>query len=351
VTMTNPVTGYSKKSKANIIKLEDGSEFVMGVKKLHKKFKKDPNSFTLSLQTETKKDYSFQCSEPLFILTKEIREYPKYNYFEVIIDNLAQNGYISIGIADAKFPSEGAIVGTKTHSFGIRSDDGMLYSQHSKGLNFGPLFTEGDVIGCGITGKTIIWTKNGKWVGGTPIPEINKDRLKNPLELYPTVSVTGVCQLTIQWNPPFLLKSRFPLLLDPEGSGPLEMKSITAYCLNSGDKLNTKQKLGVSFTGSSATHVSTISTIEFVCKYQTVETRIRWIAENSDWFKFTSWTQIFEDCNKVDDMIFMFYIRLVRVNQYDSDTPKEIVVEIGIQEPMEEYVDKDDGDGDPETSK
>jgi len=218
----------------------------------------------------------------------------------------------------------------------------MLYSQSNKGINFGPLFTEGDIVGCGITGKTIVWIKNGKWVGGIPLPEFNKEKLKSVVELFPTVTMNSPGQVTIQWLPPFILKSKFPLLLDPEGSGPLEMRNTIAYSISSGDKLFTKQKLNISFTGSSATHASTISTIEFVCKYQTVETRIRWIAENNDWYKFTSWTQMFEDCNKIDDTIYLFFIRLVKVVQYESESPKEIVIEIGVQELIEEYVDKDD---------
>jgi len=124
------------------------------------------------------------------------------------------------------------------------------------------------------------------------------------------------------------------------------MRTVKAYCLNSGDKLTTKQKLNITFTGSSVTHSSAISTIEFVCKYQTVETRLRWIAENNDWFKYTSWTQVFEDCNIVDEIIDLFFIRLVKVNQYESDTPKVIVVEVCIQEPVQEYVEPENNNED-----
>jgi len=343
VVMTNPVTGYSKKARANTVSgKEKEEELDMEVRRTHKNIVKDENSFTFSLPEGVRqKDFNFQCSEAMFILTKERREYPNIHYFEAIIDKLATNGYLCIGVADGKIPLKNVIVGAKANSFGYKSDDGFLFNQNGKGINFGPVFTEGDIIGCGVSGKTIIWTKNGKWVGGIPIPDMNKEKLKYNLELYPTITINGNCQVTIQYNYPFIFKSNFPLLLDPEGSGNLEVSNVTAYVINSGDKLTTKQKLNINFTASSATHASAISTIEFVCKYQTIETRLRWIAENNDWFKFFTWTQVFEDCNKVDDKIELFYIRLVKVNQYDSDTPKEIVIELGIQEPIVEYVDEE----------
>jgi len=86
----------------------------------------------------------------------------------------------------------------------------MLYSQSSKGINFGPVYGEGDIIGCGTSGRTIIWTKNGKWVGGIPLPEFNKEKLKNNLELYPTITVNGPNQVTLQWTQPFYLNQDFP---------------------------------------------------------------------------------------------------------------------------------------------
>lgn len=60
-----------------------------------------------------------------------------------------------------------AFVGCDSFSYGYHGYDGQIYQQDTKGAQYGPTFTSGDVIGCGINyaNHSAFFTKNGVSLG------------------------------------------------------------------------------------------------------------------------------------------------------------------------------------------
>ncbi|RIA94774.1 concanavalin A-like lectin/glucanase domain-containing protein [Glomus cerebriforme] len=88
-------------------------------------------------------------------------------YFEVNIIDAGESGYIGVG-----FGVHSAFLwklpGWEPNTFGYHGDDGKKFrSSYIKGNNYGPPFTTGDTIGCGINffNKTAFYTKNGICLG------------------------------------------------------------------------------------------------------------------------------------------------------------------------------------------
>ncbi|GAB2271919.1 hypothetical protein Dimus_006747 [Dionaea muscipula] len=103
-------------------------------------------------------------------------------YFEMHVKNGGTKGQVSIGFTNESFNMRRQ-PGWEANSFGYHGYDGLLYRGQSEGEPFGPTFTTGDTVGCGInyTSPEIFFTKNGVIIGA-----VCKD-VKGPL--FPTVSV------------------------------------------------------------------------------------------------------------------------------------------------------------------
>lgn len=58
-------------------------------------------------------------------------------------------------------------IGWDKHSYGYHGDDGHSFCSSGTGLPYGPTFTTGDVIGCGVNliDNTCFYTKNGHNLG------------------------------------------------------------------------------------------------------------------------------------------------------------------------------------------
>ncbi|TDL28944.1 SPRY-domain-containing protein [Rickenella mellea] len=88
-------------------------------------------------------------------------------YYEVEILNKGQKGYISIGFSIAGVRLN-RLPGWEKNSWGYHGDDGHSFVASEKdGSPFGPRFSTGDVIGCGIDFSTYkaFYTKNGAYLG------------------------------------------------------------------------------------------------------------------------------------------------------------------------------------------
>lgn len=85
----------------------------------------------------------------------------------------------------ATFGYHGRHVIIRPESLSFSGDDGHFFAATGKGRSYGPGFTTGDVVGCGINfeRQSIFFTKNGKNLG---VAKIDVDVSK---PLYPTVGL------------------------------------------------------------------------------------------------------------------------------------------------------------------
>ncbi len=104
-------------------------------------------------------------------------------FFEVTVVNKGREGYISVGFA-IKSASLSRLCGWEPGTVGYHADDGNLYRGAGSGAAFGPSYTTGDVIGCGINfrEKSFFFTKNGVLVG-----EVTNLKDKFHLPFFPCV--------------------------------------------------------------------------------------------------------------------------------------------------------------------
>jgi len=112
-------------------------------------------------------------------------------YFEVTIIDKGVTGSIAVGLS-AQNKDLSLQVGTDpvSESYGYRGDDGKKYrsgprgeSSQGESSQYGPLFSAGDVVGCGISATTnaVFFTKNGEFLSNA------FEGVKG--KLYPTVSL------------------------------------------------------------------------------------------------------------------------------------------------------------------
>ncbi|KAK7595097.1 hypothetical protein V9T40_001530 [Parthenolecanium corni] len=103
-------------------------------------------------------------------------------YFEVKIISKGRDGYMGIGLS-AQGVNMNRLPGWDKHSYGYHGDDGHSFCSSGTGQPYGPTFTTGDVIGCGVNliDNTAFYTKNGHNLGiaFTDLPS----------NLYPTVGL------------------------------------------------------------------------------------------------------------------------------------------------------------------
>ncbi|XP_026473235.1 ran-binding protein 9 isoform X3 [Ctenocephalides felis] len=103
-------------------------------------------------------------------------------YFEVRIVSKGRDGYMGIGLS-ASGVNMNRLPGWDKHSYGYHGDDGNSFCSSGTGQTYGPTFTTGDVIGCGVNlvDNTCFYTKNGHDLG-IAFRDL-------PPNLYPTVGL------------------------------------------------------------------------------------------------------------------------------------------------------------------
>ncbi|XP_014673319.1 PREDICTED: ran-binding protein 9-like [Priapulus caudatus] len=103
-------------------------------------------------------------------------------YFEVKIVSKGRDGYMGIGLS-AQGINLNRLPGWDKHSYGYHGDDGHSFCSSGTGQPYGPTFTTGDVIGCGVNliDHTCFYTKNGVNLG-VAFSDL-------PPNLYPTVGL------------------------------------------------------------------------------------------------------------------------------------------------------------------
>lgn len=104
-------------------------------------------------------------------------------YFEITIVR-GLKGCMGVGVC-GKSVNLNRLPGWDRYSYGYHGDDGNFFSFSGNGVSYGPKFTSGDVIGCGVNlvNKTIFFTKNGVHLG------IASRELEHIDDLYPTIGL------------------------------------------------------------------------------------------------------------------------------------------------------------------
>lgn len=120
----------------------------------------------------------------------------KDNYFELTIEESTPDVKITIGLVREGFPATNQC-GFDEFSYGYRSDNGKSY--HKKGKIYGPTFSSGDTIGCGINLElgAIYYTKNGEFLGYSNYP------IQRPEDLFCGVSLNDKCVISANFKKPF----------------------------------------------------------------------------------------------------------------------------------------------------
>ncbi|GJJ13868.1 hypothetical protein Clacol_008125 [Clathrus columnatus] len=105
-------------------------------------------------------------------------------YYEIKILNKGQKGHIGIGFG-VRTVKLSKLPGLDKKSWGYHGEDGFSFASEGEGSVYGPKFTTGDVVGCGIDFSTgqAFFTNNGRLIG----PVFNN--LTSAGELYPTVGL------------------------------------------------------------------------------------------------------------------------------------------------------------------
>jgi len=130
-------------------------------------------------------------------------------YYEVKIISKGRDGYMGIGLSMQQV-STNRLPGWDKLSYGYHGDDGNAFCGSGTGTVYGPTFTTGDVIGCGLNliEGSCFYTKNGHHLG-TAFNDM-------PAQLFPTVGLQ---------TPGEIIDANFgqePFLFDIEG----EMQEI-----------------------------------------------------------------------------------------------------------------------------
>ncbi|XP_015368732.1 PREDICTED: ran-binding protein 9 [Diuraphis noxia] len=103
-------------------------------------------------------------------------------YFEVKIVSKGRDGYMGVGLS-AQGVNMNRLPGWDKHSYGYHGDDGHSFCSSGTGQPYGPTFTTGDIIGCGVdlVHNHCFYTKNGTHLG-TAFTDL-------PPNLFPTVGL------------------------------------------------------------------------------------------------------------------------------------------------------------------
>ncbi|KAJ2004157.1 hypothetical protein H4R26_002672 [Coemansia thaxteri] len=105
-------------------------------------------------------------------------------YYEVMIKSRGQSGYIGVGLSQGGVGVH-RLPGWDSGSWGYHGDDGNCFNGDGRGTRFGPGFTTGDTVGCGIDFmlRRIFFARNGVFIGYA------FERIDTARDLFPCVGM------------------------------------------------------------------------------------------------------------------------------------------------------------------
>lgn len=128
---------------------------------------------------------------PLFLAKFVDPLSPLLNYFEYVIECVGKETAIGLGVGEKDY-SMAAMPGWNANSCGYHADDGKLFVEAGRGVDFAETCTAGDSMGCGVDFDVeiaeegyvnVFFTKNGQQVGRLV-------KIKRPVHgLYPMIGL------------------------------------------------------------------------------------------------------------------------------------------------------------------
>ncbi|KAI9264298.1 hypothetical protein BDA99DRAFT_508942 [Phascolomyces articulosus] len=124
-------------------------------------------------------------------------------YYEMHVISKGDDGYIGIGFCGEENELD-RLPGWDVNSYGYHGDDGKSFGGCGKGKAYGPCFSSGDIVGCGVNFAegTAFFTKNGSFLGNA-----FEDTILLPdMDYYPCVGLrTPGEHVTVNFgNQPFM---------------------------------------------------------------------------------------------------------------------------------------------------
>jgi hypothetical protein len=154
-----------KNSSGHCLRIHERSKAVKGLSKtkISKLLRIEDDGFTVVyIPTEANCPVGTVLGDGVF----KLEEGATCAYFEVTIVDAGLKGYIGFGFVDEHYKFDRQ-PGWDPESYGYHGDDGQVYHSEGSGCPWGPLYTTGDVVGCGVNFLTgeVFFTKNGQFLG------------------------------------------------------------------------------------------------------------------------------------------------------------------------------------------
>ncbi|KAF9427964.1 Rsp5p-dependent ubiquitination, sorting of cargo proteins at the multivesicular body [Podila epigama] len=152
-------------------------------------------SYDSRLSVHDRTELSFQDQEASVQTNLPLPKQHETYYWEVKIFEKSPDTVVSVGVSTKPYPTS-RLPGWNRHSVAYFSKDGQKYCNSPfSGYPYGPIYFEGDVVGCGYQPRTgtIFFTRNGKRLQDAYTGMMRYN-------LFPTVGATGPCVLHVNFG-------------------------------------------------------------------------------------------------------------------------------------------------------
>ncbi|KAF9389578.1 Rsp5p-dependent ubiquitination, sorting of cargo proteins at the multivesicular body [Podila verticillata] len=152
-------------------------------------------SYDSRLSVHDRTELAFQDQEASVQTNLPLPKQQEVYYWEVKMFEKSPNTVVSVGVSTKPYPVT-RLPGWNRQSVAYFSKDGQKYCNSPfSGYPYGPIYFEGDVVGCGYRPRTgtIFFTRNGK-----RLEDAYTGMMRH--NLFPTVGATGPCVLHVNFG-------------------------------------------------------------------------------------------------------------------------------------------------------